>query len=504
MLAKTYSYGILGIDAHKVCIEVDITRGLPGTTIVGLPDNSIKESRERIRSAIKNSGYKYPGQKIILNLSPADTKKEGPSFDLAMALGVLAASGQISGERLADYAIIGELSLDGQLQPVNGTLSIAIAAAKDQYKGIILPTANAPEGCLVNNIPVFAMKTLQQAIQFLENPSSHQPFPVKTEFSISEQLYDVDFADVKGQTYVKRGLEIAAAGGHNALMIGNPGTAKSMLARRFSTILPEMTREEALETTKIYSAIGALKNKQGLVTQRPFRSPHHTTSAAAIVGGGTIPRPGEITLSHNGVLFLDELPEFSRHVLESLRQPLEDHTVTIARANKTIQFPCRFILICAMNPTQHGRLENNPHSYHQMEKYLSRLSGPLLDRIDIHLSVPDLPVKDLFNKQSSESSMEIKKRTVAARQRQRDRLKNTGISTNAAMNFKLIRKFCALDKNSELLLKSAIEDLNLSARAHDKILKVARTIADLNGCENIQEHHICEAIQFRNLDKIRT
>ncbi len=511
MLAKTYSYGLMGLDAYPVTIEVDVTRGLPSTNIVGLPDNAIKESKERVRSAILNSGFKYnppdfPSRKTI-NLSPADTKKEGPCFDLAMAIGILAATQQIDASYLSHYAFLGELSLDGFIKPIRGTLAVAIAVRNSSFKGLILPYHNAPETALLNNqIAIYPFKTLNEVICFLQNPENFPPYRSQPDQMPSlHNSFDVDFSDVKGQLHVKRGLEIAAAGSHNVLLIGPPGSGKSMLAKRFPTILPNMTLEETLETTQIHSVMGLLNSTNNIVNHRPFRSPHHTTSDVAIVGGGSHPKPGEVTISHNGVLFLDEFPEFNRDVIEALRQPMEDQCVTIARANKSLLFPARFQLIAAMNPCPCGFLTDqkrecrcNPH---QIQKYLAKISGPLLDRIDLHLEVPALPSHDLLSLTPSESSVVIKDRTSRVRQIQMKRFCNTKILANAHMNHRQIKQFCHLDTESKQLLKAAIEELNLSARAYDKILKVARTIADLAKTENIQTEHLAEAIQYRSLDR---
>ena len=496
MLSKTHSYGILGLDAYPITIEVDVSRGLPSTHIVGLPDNAVRESKERVRSAIKNSGFKYAPGRVTINLSPADTKKEGPAFDLAIALGILASSEQISMEALKSFTFLGELSLDGSVLPVSGVLPAAMAM-KNSGQALICPLDNAKEAALAQTVAVYPVKSLSQLIYFLEEPSATTPFKMDLRDLKRASPAELDFADVKGQFHVKRGLEIAAAGGHNLLMIGPPGTGKSMLAKRLPTILPDMNMDEALETTKIYSVSGLLKSNGALIHQRPFRSPHHTTSAAAIVGGGTYPKPGEVTLSHNGVLFLDELPEFSRPVLESLRQPLEDQWVTISRANKSLQFPCRFIMVAAMNPSPSGGWNDVQHSTSQMQRYLSKLSGPLLDRIDLHLEVPDLPAHHLMKEMPAESSALIKTRTTRARQIQIDRL---GMP-NAQMSAKQIKQYCELTTEGRGLLFRAIEELKLSARAYDRILKVARTVADLAGEEKIQTEHVAEAIQYRSLDR---
>ncbi len=507
MLAKVRSCGLSGLDAYIITIEVDVSPGLPASIIVGLPDSAVKESKERVRAAIKNSGFTYKPRRITVNLSPGDVKKEGSAFDLAMALGILTATEQISAENLQDFIVLGELSLDGQLRPITGALPIALAVPRDEFKGMIIPYDNACHAALAHNIPVYPARTLSEAVHILSHHSERHPFTTDDETVLGHSDdAPYDFLDVKGQSQAKRGLEVAAAGGHNCLMLGPPGSGKTMLAKRISSILPEMTRPEKLEVTKIYSIMGLLPHQYGYMRHRPFRAPHHTISDVALVGGGSNPKPGEITLAHNGVLFLDELPEFNRKVLETLRQPLEDHAVTISRASRTVVFPAQFMLVASMNPCPCGyytdRHKECRCAPQQIQKYLSKISGPLLDRIDIHLDVPALrPQELLAAPPPSDSSSNIKERVSRARGMQHDRFRGLPFSTNASMNHKHIKIFCQIAKESRELLGKAIEELGLSVRAHDKIIKVARTIADMDGQEKILPHHMAEAIHYRSLDR---
>lgn len=505
MLATVFSSSVIGIDSYIVEVEVDISRGLPSFSTVGLAEGAVRESKDRVKAAIKNSGYNFPADRITVNLAPADIKKEGSGFDLPIAIGILAANGIIPHSALTDHLIIGELSLDGSIRPIRGALSMAIMAKEVGLKGIYLPLENAMEAGVVGEINVYPVNALSELVQSLNGIECLVPIQIDPDFMGTQQNYDVDFSDVRGQENVKRALEIAAAGGHNVLMIGPPGAGKTMLAQRLSTILPNLAFVESLETSKVYSVMGLMPKGKGLVTTRPFRAPHHTISDAGLIGGGQTPKPGEVSLSHNGVLFLDEMPEFKKNVLEVLRQPMENGLVTISRASSTVTYPANFILVGAMNPCPCGFFGDPKRectcSYREIQRYRARISGPLMDRIDIHIDVPSVPFRDLTGTSQGQSSFDISRRIIKARSLQENRFHKSKIYTNAMMNSRQIRKFCQIDEKSNLLLEMAMEKFGLSARALSRILKISRTIADLAGSQNIEQIHIAEAIQYRSLDR---
>jgi magnesium chelatase family protein len=508
MLSRVVSAATLGVEAYKVEVESDIQQQLPLFITVGLPDGAVRESKERVTAAIKNSDFVFPNKKVTINLAPADIRKEGSGFDLSIAVGILAATGQILRDRCDDYVMLGELSLDGATRPVPGILPMAMHfSGGNGIKGIMVPQENAREAAMAGTVPVFPVRSLKEAVHFLEDETAIKPHEIDISTVFEEaRRYPIDFSDVKGQESAKRALEVAAAGGHNIIMIGPPGSGKTMLARRMPTILPDQTIEEALETTKIHSVAGRLPSNSALIATRPFRSPHHTISYAGLIGGGAVPKPGEVSLAHHGVLFLDELPEFKKDILEMLRQPMEDNQVTISRAATTLTYPAGFMLVSAMNPCPCGYHGDQQHeckcTSSEIQRYMSRISGPLMDRIDIHITVPSVKFKELSSDARGEASDAIRARVNAARAKQNERFRNEKrIFCNAHMESRDIRKYCAVDDKTQSLLGTAIKTQGLSARAYDRILKVARTIADLDSTDEIGIGHVAEAIHYRSLDR---